>query len=87
MHALPRYETALQLSTLPFLFRRYVAGQITQTSWEQFMQLFDAETITTEERVALAAFFSDALAEQASQEVKWPKLDEVEELLGHARAA
>lgn len=87
MRALPRFETALQLSALPFLFRRYVAGQITQTSWEQFMHLFDAETITPDERIGLAAFFRDALAEMEPEEVEWPVVSEVEELLTSARAA
>lgn len=87
MHTPPRSETALTLSTLPFLFRRYVTGQINQTSWEQFMHLFDAEAITSDERVGLAAFFRDALAEMESEEMEWPALGEVEELLTYARAA
>lgn len=81
MHALTHSNTELQLSALPFLFRRYVAGQIRQTSWEQFMHLFDAEAITTDERVALASFFCDALSEMESDDVHWPAGDEVEELL------
>ena len=82
MHALAHANTTdLQPSALPFLFRRYVAGQIRQTSWEQFMHLFDAEAITADERVALAAFFCDALSEMESEEVHWPACDEAEELL------
>ena len=80
MHALTQRDTELQLSALPFLFRRYIAGQIQQTSWEQFMHLFDAEAITTDERVALAAFFCDALAEMEPDDVHWPAINEVDEL-------
>ena len=87
MHALPRSETPLHLSALPFLFRRYVAGQITRTSWEQFMRLFDAETITAEERMGLAAFFRDALDEMEPEEVAWPAAGEVEEQSAYAHAA
>ena len=45
------------------------------------MHLFDAEAITADERVALAAFFCDALSEMESEEVHWPACDEAEELL------
>ena len=41
------------------------------------MRLFDAETITAEERMGLAAFFRDALDEMEPEEVAWPAAGEV----------
>ncbi len=57
-HAL--FRPATPLTPMPLLFVRYVAGQIDDPFWDQFMQVLDANDTPPAERLALAAFLSDA---------------------------
>lgn len=73
------------LTAMPLLFARYVAGQIDDPFWDQFMQVLDANDTPPDERLALAAFFNDAFAELEPSAVKLPRHGEVEELLREIR--
>ncbi len=81
MHPQPDRSPATRLAPLPLLFARYVAGQIEDPFWDQFMQVLDANETTPQERLALAAFFNDAFAELKPEQVRMPKSEEVRELL------
>lgn len=72
-------------SPLPHLLLRYVAGQITDTSWSAFMDALDAADATPEEREAFARFYDDALFEVGSDAVRIPKRDELTDLLSDIR--
>lgn len=71
--------------TLPRLFVRYVAGEITDASWSAFMDTLDAVDATPLEREAFARFYNDALFEVDSDSVRVPRLDELTDLLSAIR--
>lgn len=66
MQGQPQVQNAAQTNAMSLLFARYVAGQIEDTSWNQCMQILDANDTSPEERLALAAYFNDAFSEQES---------------------
>lgn len=66
---------------MPILFARYVAGQIDDPFWDQFMQVLDANETPPAERMALAAFLSDAFFDLGPDTVKMPRSEEMRELL------
>lgn len=68
---------------LPLLFARYVAGQIAQAQWDQFADAFDEADASADERIAFARFYLEATVD--GEEIKLPKPNEVEELLGAMR--
>lgn len=82
----PVRPPSLGLTAMPLLFARYVAGQIEDPFWDQFMQVLDANDTPADDRLALAAFFNDAFAELEPSEVKLPRHGEVEELLREVRS-
>ena len=51
------------------------------------MRTFDADEITTEERLALARFVNDLLSERGPRVVNIPRLEETTALLLATRAA
>lgn len=71
---------------LPMLLNRYIVGQITDASWQRVMNLLDVPDATSQERLALAAFFRDAIVELGADSVKIPKRGEVESLLDVTRS-
>lgn len=79
----------LHPSFLPGLLDRYVTGDLAEPSWRQLSQALDTEDATPQERLAMAAFFGDALRESGSGAgaFDWPKPDEVQDLLGALRQA
>ena len=66
---------------MPILFARYVAGQIDDPFWDQFMQVLDANETPPAERLALAAFLNDAFFDLGPDTVKMPRSEEMKELL------
>jgi hypothetical protein len=72
-------------AALPKLFARYVTGQITEPSWRNLMTLFDADTVTAQERMALAKFFNDLVEEVGPQALFAPRLEEAVALLVDTR--
>lgn len=66
---------------MPILFARYVAGQIDDPFWDQFMQVLDANETPPAERMALAAFLNDAFFDLGPDAVKMPRSEEMKELL------
>lgn len=66
---------------MPLLFARYVAGQIDDPFWDQFMQVLDANETPPAERLALAAFLNDAFFDLGPGSVKIPHSKEIKELL------
>jgi hypothetical protein len=87
MHTPPQMTPAVAPSALSTLLTRYVAGQIGDTTWERFMEIFDTGEATQQERLALAAFYSDALEEMGVRAIKVPVLEELQELLAETRVA
>ena len=75
------FRPAAPLAPMPSLFARYVAGQIADPFWDQFMQVLDANDTPPAERLALAAFLNDAFFELGLDTIKMPQSDEVKELL------
>lgn len=75
-----------RLSAMPHLFARYVAGQIDDPFWDQFMQVLDDNETSPEERLALAAFFNDAFSELEPDTVKASASVEVHEILEEIHA-
>ena len=68
---------------LPLLFARYVAGQIAQAQWDAFADALDEADASADERAAFASFYLDA--SETGEEIKLPKPNEVEDLLGAMR--
>lgn len=81
MHPLSDRPAAAHMTAMPLLFARYVAGQIDEPFWDQFMQVLDANGTPPDERLALAAFFNDAFAELEPTDVKIPAFSEVQDVL------
>lgn len=81
----PVRPPSVGLTAMPLLFARYVAGQIDDPFWDQFMSVLDANGTPAEERVALATFFNDAVAELGPDGVKMPVEAEVKELIEEVR--
>ncbi len=69
------------------LLARYVNGEIADRFWRRLMRTFDADEITTEERLALARFVNDLLSERGPRVVNIPRLEETTALLLATRAA
>lgn len=74
-----------RLPAMPQLFVRYVAGQIEDPFWDQFMQVLDANETSPEERLALAAFFNDAFSELEPDTVKVAAHAELHEMLAEVQ--
>ena len=72
---------------MPKLFARYVSGQIDDMPWSNLMDAIDADALSSQERMAMAEFFSDALEEFGPDAMSIPKLDEMQDLLTQTRAA
>ncbi len=75
------FRPAAPLSPMPLLFARYVAGQISDPFWDQFMKVLDANDTPPAERLALAAFLNDAFFDLGPETVTMPKSVEAQDLL------
>ncbi len=75
------FRPATPLAPMPLLFARYVAGQIDDPFWDQFMQVLDANETPPAERLALAAFLNDAFFDLGLDSVKMPQSEEMKALL------
>lgn len=75
----PDRQPTARMAAMPWLFARYVAGQIDDPFWDRFMQALDTNETPVEARLALAAFFNDAFAELEPGGV--PAAEEVRELM------
>ena len=67
------------------LLARYMNGQIAETAWKKLMGVFDAEGVTSDERMAYARFMNELLAERQKSAVSIPARDEMTDLLAHVR--
>ena len=87
MATLTAPQHALLPSFLPDLFVHYITGHITELSWSRLTQAldFDAGETTSEERMAMAAFFDDAALEGDIEDFDLPDADEVKDLLSEMR--
>ncbi len=81
----PASSSASMPSALPMLLARYVNGQIAEIAWHNLMHVFDADEITSGERLALAKFVNDLLRERGTRAVNIPALDEIKDLLTETR--
>jgi hypothetical protein len=79
-------NASLSATRMPLLFARYVAGQISEKTWQAFTEVMDAIE-ASEERVALAAFLDDAIADLGTDAIKLPKQAEVESVVKSVRWA
>lgn len=66
---------------MPMLFARYVAGQIDDPFWDQVMQVLDVTETPPSDRMALAAFLSDAFSDLEPDAIKMPGTEEMVDLL------
>ena len=66
---------------MPLLFARYVAGQIDDPFWDQFMQVLNVNETPPAERLALAAFLNDAFFDLGPDSIKMPQSKEMRTLL------
>jgi hypothetical protein len=80
-------DARLSATRMPLLFARYVAGQITEASWRAFSDVIDALDASSEERIALMAFFNDAIEDLGVDAVKLPRPKEAETVVATARWA
>ena len=76
-----------EATALSLLFARYVAGEISDTSWGTLMSLLDESDANPEERLALVNFFNDACTDLGASAVKMPHLVEVGDYVEMLRAA
>ena len=75
------FRPTTPLAPMPLLFARYVAGQIADPFWDQFMQVLDANETPPAERLALAAFLNDAFFDLGPDTIKMPQSKEMKDLL------
>jgi len=68
------------------LLARYMQGQIAESAWTKLMTAFDAEGVTSTERMAYARFMNDMLTERARFALNIPADDEISGILMETRA-
>ena len=56
------------------LLTKYVAGEIQDGPWSQFMELIDGDAISSTERHAIAVFYADAISDLGAENVMFPPL-------------
>lgn len=83
MHA----STTLNRTSFSALLARYMQGQIGESAWRKLMTVFDAEGVTSRERMAFARFINEMLAERETIFSNIPSSDEVTGLLTAIRAS
>lgn len=69
------------------LLARYMQGQIGEVVWTKLMRVFDAEGVTSRERMAYARFMSEMLAESEHSSLNIPVGDEMTGILSEIRAS
>ncbi len=69
------------------LLARYMQGQIGEAVWTKLMRVFDAEGVTSRERMAYARFMSEMLAEREQSSLNIPVGDEMTGILSEIRAS
>ena len=72
-------------SSFPVLLARYMHGDIPDTMWTRLMRLFDADGVTAPERMALARFVNELVAEGLDKSLQVPREEEVKDLLDDTR--
>ena len=70
---------------MPELFARYVYGEIRDTHWSRFMDVLDANVLTSADREAFAVFFTDCLDEVGDGDVFLPICEEAFEVTSEVR--
>ncbi len=73
--------------SLSILFARYVRGEIGDSIWSRLMHLLDDDDVTSNERLALARFVNEVVAEGGPSSLFVPMEDEARALLGDIRPA
>jgi len=68
------------------LLARYMQGQIADTAWKKLMSAFDAEGVTSPERMAYARFMNEMLSDRGKSSLDIPVSDEMAGLLKETRA-
>ncbi len=61
-------------------------GQIADTAWKKLMSAFDAEGVTSPERMAYARFMNEMLSDRGKSSLDIPVSDEMAGLLKETRA-
>ncbi len=80
-------QTPIKKSGLVHLLYHYISGDVARPFMDRVMRLLDASDATTHERTALAAFMDDAVKDLGPDELKLPRLKELEALLAETRRA
>ncbi|NQV71971.1 hypothetical protein HQ496_02525 [bacterium] len=78
--------STLNQTSFSSLLARYMRGQIGETAWKKLMTAFDAEGVTSNERMAYARFMNEMLTERAQPSLNIPVGDEMAGLLVETRA-
>ena len=78
--------STLSRTSFSSLLARYMQGQIAETAWKKLMSAFDAEGVTSPERMAYARFMNEMLTERAKSNLNIPVGDEMAGLLIETRA-
>ena len=68
------------------LFARFLSGQLAPETFQKLMVLFDDQSVSGTDRLAMATFFDDAMGEASVTELKVPVLNEATELLSEIEA-
>jgi len=79
-------SSTLQQTSFSSLLARYMQGEIADTAWKKLMSAFDAEGVTSPERMAYARFMNEMLTERARQSLNIPVSDEMAGFLVETRA-
>ena len=72
-----------QSSSLSMLLNLYVAGQISERQWKRMSRLLDSDKVNKAERMALAHYVRDVVAESGAASLNMPKVGELGDMLSH----
>ena len=86
MMSFPTLPSRSHTTVFPVLLMRYLSGQIAENTWQRFMSIVDSKVTSQKERIALARFFNELVAEQGPEVSNMPKESEIEDLLENIRA-
>lgn len=86
MHASPDTSSGFHASSFSDPLDPYATDDLAEPSPHQLAETLDSEhSATWRERLAMAAFFGDALREDGPDTFDWPDPDEMDDLLDAMR--
>ncbi|NNE70855.1 MAG: hypothetical protein HKN29_10905 [Rhodothermales bacterium] len=67
------------------LLNLYMQGHISEKVWKRVMRLMDSQNATKQERMALARYVRDVVAETGVASLNMPRVTELSDMLAHVR--